>query len=132
MRPLAILTGCQAVLTIAFSAALARPYGIEGVAWGVSLAIVIVTPPTIALACHYVDLGIFTLFRRALPRPLLASAPAVAIWFAAKHWLPIKSWAAFAGVGLLGAVPFVAIVLYLEPDFRLLAGSLWQRAAVKE
>ena len=128
VRPLAILMGCQAVLTIAFSAALARPYGIEGVAWGVSLAVALVAPPTIALACHYVDLGILTLFRRALPRPLIASAAAVAIWIAANHWLPIKSWTAFIGVGLLGTVALVAIVLYLEPDFRHLAGSLWQRA----
>jgi len=65
---------------------------------------VLAAPPTIALACHYVDLGVFTLFRRALPGPLIASAAAAAVWLAARHWLPINNWAAFVGVGLLGSI----------------------------
>ena len=53
---------------------------------------------------------------------------AAAIWIAVKHWLPITNWGSFVGVGLLAVAPFVAVVLYLEPDFRHLVVSLWQRA----
>lgn len=126
VRSLAILMGCQAVLTIAFSAALARPYGIEGVAWGVSLAMMLVAPPTILLACHHVELSCLTLLRRSLPGPLIASAASAGIWLAARYWLPIYHWATFVGVGLIGAAPCFAIAIYLEPDLRKLCGAVFE------
>jgi O-antigen/teichoic acid export membrane protein len=128
VRSLAILTWCQAVLTVALSIALGYPYGIEGVAWGVSLAVAVAAPPTIVLACRYIELGFFSLLRQALPGPFVASASAAAVWLVAKQCLPINTWAELVGIGLLGGLPFAAVMFYLEPDFRHLAGKLWRKA----
>jgi O-antigen/teichoic acid export membrane protein len=124
VRSLAIVTWCQAVVTVVASFVLGRLYGIEGVAWGVSMAIVLAAPPTILLACRSVELGFFSLLRRALPGPLIASSASAAVWLAAGHWLPLNHWTSFIGVGLLGTAPFFAIVVYLEPEFRHLADVL--------
>ena len=123
VRPLAFLTAMQAVLTVALSVALARPYGIEGVAWGVSMALALAAPATAILACRCVQVSFLTLLRQASWGPLLASAVAAAVWIVGKQWLPMDKWVAPFGVGILGMARYSIIVLFLEPDIRHMTGS---------
>jgi O-antigen/teichoic acid export membrane protein len=134
VRPLAVITGIQAMLTVALSLALSQAYGIEGVAWGVSLAVLACAPATAFLLCGYVHVGPLAMLARASWGPLLAAAAAAAVWFAAIRWLPNAwqpkySWAAFAAVGLLGAAPYAAVALWLERDFRHAAGAMTRSLA---
>ncbi len=45
VRPLAAITAIQAVLTVELSLALSQSHGAEGVAWGVSLALLACARP---------------------------------------------------------------------------------------
>jgi O-antigen/teichoic acid export membrane protein len=143
VRSIALITWLQAVLTVEISIALSQSHGIEGVAWGASVALLICAPATAILMFDSLHLNPLATLAKASWRPLVASAAAAGVWLAAKplmanaiqaathggkvHLLPlIKGWTAFIGVGLLGAVPFVIVILCLEHDFRRLAVSLWQ------
>jgi O-antigen/teichoic acid export membrane protein len=127
VRPLAVLTWAQAGLTVVLGALLAFPYGITGVACGVSLALALSASATIVLACRSVGVSVATLVRQALCGPLAASTVALAVWFAGNHWFPAKQWSTFAGIAILGAAPYAAIMLLLEPELRRATGHAARR-----
>ena len=114
VRPQAIIMIIQAATTVALSLALAGPLGIEGVALGISLAVVLCTPATVILACRSVQLGLLSLLTGASWQPLLASAAAVPVWIVAQEFHPIDSWLAFFAIGILGMMPYAIVTLLLE------------------
>ncbi len=86
----------------------------------------------VVLMCRYVEVNPLSLLAQASWGPLLATAAASAAWIAAVAWLPnqwqpARSWIAFAGVGLLGAVPYAVVVLLLERDCAARRAS-WRNA----
>ena len=127
VRPLAIITAIQAVLTVGLSLALVRPFGIEGVASGISLALALCIPATVILACRYIQMSVAGLLRRASLGPLSATSVAVLVWIIMRQWVPIDNWGAFLGVGVLGMAPYSIIVMVLERDVRRVAGAIARR-----
>jgi O-antigen/teichoic acid export membrane protein len=129
VRPMAILLILRAILTIGLSVALVRPYGIEGVAWGVSIALAVCALGGTIVACRYLELSFAALVRRASWGPLLASAVAALVWIMGQQYLPVDSWLAFFSIGALGMVPYALVMLLLEPDIRGMARGLARRTA---
>lgn len=123
VRAQAKLTALQAVLTITLGIGFVTSFGIEGVAWGASLALACVVPLTTFLACRRVQLSILALLQQTIWGPLLASTCAALVWLFATYWLPIDSWAMLIGIGIAGMVPYFLVALALEPQVRRLAGS---------
>ena len=123
VRPLAIITLVQAALTVALSMTLAHPFGLEGVALGVALAVAFTAPAMTILTCRCVKVGFFALLWETLWRPLSATALAGMVWIAARQWLPIDNWFAFFGVGILGMAAYSLVVVGLERDLRTMGGA---------
>jgi O-antigen/teichoic acid export membrane protein len=86
-------TGLEGVLNLGLSVALARHYGINGVALGTSLALVVVRGlvyPQFYLRLLHIDAGTF--FRKAIwPCVAPTMVFGVSIW-GFKHWIPVKHY----------------------------------------
>lgn len=124
VRPLALLGVAQAVVTVILSVALVRPFGIEGVALGISLALAVRAFAVTLLLCGYLQVSSLSLLRQSFFDPLLASAVVGAVWILAKQWLFPNDWGTFFGIGLLGMVLYAIIVIALEPRLRRMAASM--------
>jgi O-antigen/teichoic acid export membrane protein len=129
VRALAIISVIQALITVVLGIAFVGPLGIDGVAAGVSLAMVLCAPATAYLACRRVRVSFPYLLGRASAGPILASSAATAIWCLANQWIPIDNWFAFFGVGILGVIPFSIVLLILEPDVRRTSGIAARKCA---
>jgi O-antigen/teichoic acid export membrane protein len=124
VRALAILTIVQAVLTVGLGAALVRPFGIAGVAWGFSLAVALCALPTAILVCRSVHVGVANYLLSASAGPIAASAVAGCAWWGAQRCIHIDNWIAFVAVGIIGMAPYGVVVLLAEPDIRKMSGRL--------
>ncbi len=129
VRPLAIISVAQAVVTVILAVVLVRPFGIEGVALAVSLPLAISSCAVTVLVCRYVQVNLVELLRRSFLIPLSASAVAGLVWLLATQWYPVSSWGAFFGIGILGMIPYSIIVATVEPRFRYVVVGAVRRFA---
>lgn len=125
VRPLAYITIAEAIATIGLGIPLARRFGIEGVAVGLVLALVLATMASLVLLCRFLKMSALRLLLRTCWAPSIAGAFAAAIWLVLQRWLPIGNWWTFCVVGIAGMVPFAFTAVLVEPDVRrVLAGLL--------
>ncbi len=118
VRPLAIVTVLQAMLTVGLSIGLASHFGIEGVAVGFSLATMVAACGVVFVVCRSLELRPLPLIVGASWAPVAAAAPAALIWILGARWFPIENWLGFFAVGFAGMTAFTAMVVILDTHIR--------------
>jgi O-antigen/teichoic acid export membrane protein len=124
VKSLAFVTIVQAIMTVTLGVGLVRPFGIEGVAVGVSLPVTLCAAATIVFACRQVDISAFALLNQVARGPFLATSAATLVWFPARKWLPMDHWYVFLSSGAIGMLTYTAIVLALEQHVRVACRSI--------
>ena len=127
VRPLAVNSIIQAVLTLFLSVGLVFVMGINGVALGASLAVLLTSPMIVVFSCRYTGVSLIELCRKTFFGPALVSGTAVLFWVLARSCIRFDNWAGFVAVGALGAVPALVVVLLIERGLRRLAFAGGQR-----
>jgi O-antigen/teichoic acid export membrane protein len=123
---LSAVTAVQAVLMIAVSIALVKPLGIEGIAWGFTVPLVIQSMVVVVMACQASDVRISKFIARACVLPAATAGFLALVWLAARWWLgPISSWAGLLAIGTAGLVGYSVLVACLDPSLRRLARRLY-------
>ena len=118
VRPLAVITLLQAILTVGLSVGLATRFGIEGVALGFSSATMLAAGGVIFVVCRALEVKPLALIAGATWAPVVAATPAAMTWFFGARWFPIESWLGFFAVGAAGMIPFTAILMILDAPVR--------------
>ncbi len=91
---------------------------IEGPALGTAIPAVVQSLAVTVLACRVVGIHTGIHLARSFARPLLASGALLLVWFFVLRWMPPQSWGTLITAGLLGIVPYAAVVVALEPQVR--------------
>jgi O-antigen/teichoic acid export membrane protein len=109
LRWLAGMTALEATSNLVISIALARPLGIEGVAWGTALPNLLLNAALLWYICRVLQVPLAMHLRLAFLRPLAcASAPAI-VWSAGNLMLQAPwTWAGFFAMGFFGVLPYAA------------------------
>ncbi len=102
----------QAVVNLALSLILIRPYGLTGVALGTTVSMIAFAVLSIPTYFRFhLKLSLLNYIKNALISPLWAQIPWVLVLFALKKWVPMPNLGAFFGVVLL-ASPLYAATVY--------------------
>jgi O-antigen/teichoic acid export membrane protein len=104
----------EALANLVISVLLARPFGIEGVAFGTALPNLIANLAVAIYVCRVLGIGVGTYFRVAFLKPLLLAAALAAFWLAAVCWAEPADWAGLLVTGGVGLAAYLAGAALLE------------------
>jgi O-antigen/teichoic acid export membrane protein len=125
VAPLFWLTLVQGALTVAIGVALVRPFGIEGVAWGSSIALTLQSLAVITLACRNVGAAISTYLLRAWMLPALAALVLVGVATISRSYISaISHWGTLCLTVLIGLTMYFPLVVLLDSSLRRLLRRL--------
>jgi O-antigen/teichoic acid export membrane protein len=113
IRLFARMALAEGVLNLVISLLLVRPLGIVGVAWGTAIPHVAFCIYAVAHACRLLGISPRTYLREWLLPAGLAVLPVV-IWILRTWTTAPTNWAEFVTIGLLGTMPYAAIVAATE------------------
>jgi O-antigen/teichoic acid export membrane protein len=117
LRWLAAMTATEAISNLLLSIGLARPLGIEGVAWGTAAPNLILNAWLVWHVCRVLDISLADYLRQAFVRPIVCALALAVLWVGANVAVPGEwSWGMFVAVGALGVVCYGGLVLRVEPD----------------
>jgi O-antigen/teichoic acid export membrane protein len=113
LRPLAVLTACEAVCNVLLTIALIRPFGLLGVVLGYAAAAIIfqgVLRPLVL--CRRLEITLPIYLREVCARPLLVAGVLSAVFVLMRLYLPpAKSWGALFATGLAaGSISLVVLL----------------------
>jgi O-antigen/teichoic acid export membrane protein len=104
----------EAVANLLLSVLLARPFGIEGVAFGTALPNVVANVAVAVYVCRVLGVSVGTYCRVAFLKPLLPAAGLAAFWLAAVRWAEPADWAGLVTTGAVGLTAYLAAASLLE------------------
>jgi len=117
LRWLAGMTAAEAISNLLLSIALARPLGIEGVAWGTAGPNLILNAWLVWHACRVLDISLVDYLRQAFLRPVACALALAVVWIGANIVAPGEwTWGGFVAVGALGVLSYGGLALVAEPD----------------
>jgi O-antigen/teichoic acid export membrane protein len=123
-KVLAYILALEALGNLIISVALARPYGIEGIAFGTMIPLIAASVAIIIYTCNLLNIGMLSYLYKAYAGPILGSVSAVAFAYTIElhsaTYLDILVSSLFISVTFL----VVALPISLEVDQR---DYLWQR-----
>lgn len=126
-KVLSIILALEALANLGMSVALAKPYGIQGVAVGTLVPLVVASGAIIIYTCRVLDVGVWGYFARAYRGAVAGTVAAIAVGvfghFAHATYLDV----ALGSLWLSSTFLLVAIPLSLEPEHR----QLLMRAALR-
>ena len=126
----------EAAVNLGLSVALARPFGIEGVAWGTTIPNSALCLAVMVHVCQSLEIGFLSYLREVFVRPfLLASLLAFGWAVVTSVVIPPRTWSSLLGTGICGVLAYgsVAVVAEFGPKLviriinarsRALAGEL--------
>lgn len=118
----------QAALAVGISLALARPFGVEGVACGAAVALLFQSVGVVVFACRVLGVAIATYILRAWLLPIVAASYLIALGLAVQSYLaPISTWTGLVATVFAGVALYVPFVICVDPDLRDLARRLSAR-----
>jgi O-antigen/teichoic acid export membrane protein len=104
----------EAAANLVLSVLLARPFGIEGVAFGTALPNVVANLAVMGYVCRVLGIGVGTYFRRVFLKPLLLAGGLAAFWLTVVARAEPADWAGLIGTGGVGLVAYLAAAALLE------------------
>ena len=106
-----------ALANLTISILLVGPLGIEGVALGTAIPVVLADVILACYTCRILDVPIRRYLRRSHLNPLLVAPIAPVVWLVLSQSNPVTSWGSFILVGCSGTLAYavVAIMVELEP-----------------
>lgn len=140
-RLVAFTSLAEALLNVALSLALVRPFGLLGVAIGTALPVLALSSAVLLpAACRQIDIGVGSFLRLVGVGPLVAAGPAIAACVALRWlWPPMTLPAVLAEAALVGAIYLVTFATlgvdrevrgrYRSYARRSTAGWTWPRSA---
>jgi O-antigen/teichoic acid export membrane protein len=118
IRLFSAISIAQALITVVCSVALVKPFGIEGVALAMTVPTIILCFATIALLCQVIHVFLVTWFMRSCVIPILSSFLPAFLWGALLWRSPPVTWLSLVAIGTTGMIPYVALVIVLEPQLQ--------------
>jgi O-antigen/teichoic acid export membrane protein len=113
----------EALANLLLSVVLARPFGIEGVAFGTALPNVIANLAVAGYVCRALGIDAGVYFRGAFLKPLLLAAALAAGWLAAVRWAVPADWTGLLTIGSMGLAAYLVGAALLEVG----PSTLWHR-----
>jgi len=132
----AIASVAAGLLNLGLSLALARPFGLVGVAVGTAIPNVLFAACVLVVACRALELTVTDYVKYVVPRAALGTVPIVAVLLSLKLGLHIQTLAGLVGAGtvmlLLFGITWIFFVYRQDPyvDLRPHLGRLraWNKA----
>jgi len=136
VRALAGMAVVEAGTNLALSIALVGRLGIEGVALGTAVPHAVYCLAVLTIGCRAAGVSVGRCTWNCLARPAPAAALLVAVWAAARWYIPETTWPTLIVTVAGGLVVYFAAVALLEPDgrrlFRRIAARGTRGAAVAQ
>jgi O-antigen/teichoic acid export membrane protein len=104
----------EAAGNLAISVALARPLGIEGVAWGTTIPNLALGVALMVYVCRSFEIGFLEYVREVFVRPLLLACLLVFGWAIATSLFLPRTWLMLIGTGLGGLLAYGAVAVAVE------------------
>jgi O-antigen/teichoic acid export membrane protein len=126
----------EALVNLLLSVALARPLGIEGVAWGTAVPNVAANLMVMAYVCRMLGVGAGEYLRRSFRKPCVLALVLAAGWWGVRMAYPPTTWAELLAMGMVGLAAYAGLASLTELGpmtvlARVRDTSLWARRPMR-
>jgi O-antigen/teichoic acid export membrane protein len=104
----------EAASNLILSTALARPLGIEGVAWGTTLPNLVFNAALLVYTCRFLGIGPWDYVRDVLLRPTLLGCLLACGWMITTFLVPPRTVPTFIATGFFGLIVYAAVAVLVE------------------
>jgi len=132
MRAPSVLMLAGAVVNVGLSVSLAPSMGLQGIAWGTTIPLLLVAASLALYLCRLLELSPWAYFVRAAAAPALSALPFLGCAYYLEEVLPVQGWGSFVaanGVCVLLTWGCVFLLLLTRAERGMMLESLRSRRA---